>query len=333
MSAPGQGHVRTLAARCDIAHPELENGFSGGNAIAGTGPDADTGGMDPQIVRYSEGPELWEGTDELFAGIWPEYNQHGQTLNHYWGQLYDVFPQWQFFLCDPGTGEVLAEGHTIPVAWDGSDAGLGPGIDAAIAAGFQLRAAGGQPDCMCALAAEIPARHRGRHLSGVLLQAMSGLAREAGLNHLIAPVRPSLKDRYPTIALERYARWTAPTGRRSTPGSACTPCWVPASARSSPVRCTSPAPPESGNHGHRCGSPRPATTSSRLAWRPSTSTANATGASTGNPTSGSSTRLARRHEGRHRGQMRTFRALALRMDPPRCRLGTARVSPCAGLTG
>jgi hypothetical protein len=39
--------------------------------IAGTGPDAHTGGMDPQIVRYIERPELWEGTDELFAGIWP----------------------------------------------------------------------------------------------------------------------------------------------------------------------------------------------------------------------------------------------------------------------
>jgi hypothetical protein len=100
-------------------------GFSGGNAIAGTGLDADTGGVDPQIVRYSERPELWEGTGELSAGIWPEYNQHGQTLNHYWGQLCDVFPEWQFFLCDPGTGKVLAEaipfrspGTVLMPAWD-----------------------------------------------------------------------------------------------------------------------------------------------------------------------------------------------------------------------
>jgi hypothetical protein len=28
--------------------------------------------VDPQIVRYSERPELREGTDDLFAGIWPE---------------------------------------------------------------------------------------------------------------------------------------------------------------------------------------------------------------------------------------------------------------------
>lgn len=168
--------------------------------------------MGPQIVRYSERPELWEDAGELFAGIWPEYNLHGQTINYYWEQLYDVFPEWQFLLCDPVTGGVLAEGNTVPVAWDGRDAALGPGIDVAIAGGFQLRAAGGQPDCVCALAAKIPARYRGRHLSGVVLQAMSGLARQAGLSHLIAPVRPSLKDRYPTIPLEHYARWTRPDG-------------------------------------------------------------------------------------------------------------------------
>jgi hypothetical protein len=49
--------------------------------------------MDPQIVRYSERPELWEGTDELFAGIWPEYNQHGQTLNYYWGTALRGLPR------------------------------------------------------------------------------------------------------------------------------------------------------------------------------------------------------------------------------------------------
>jgi hypothetical protein len=168
--------------------------------------------MDPYIVRYCDRPELWEGTGELFADVWPEYNHHGHVLNMYWAQLYDVFPEWQFFLCEPGTDEVLAEGQTIPVAWDGSEAGLGPGIDAAIAAGFQLRAAGGQPDCVCALAAAIPVRHRGRQLSGVLLRAMSGLAREAGLTSLIAPVRPSRKDHYPTIPIERYVRWTRPDG-------------------------------------------------------------------------------------------------------------------------
>ena len=168
--------------------------------------------MDPQVVRYSERPELWDSIRDLSEDVWPEYNLHGETLNYYWAQLYDVFPDWQFVLYDPGDRTVLAEGHTVPLAWDGTDTGLGPGIDATMAAAFELRAAGGTPTAASALAAEIPPRHQGKRLSAVMLTAMADLARDAGLSHLIAPVRPSHKDRYPTIPIERYARWTRPDG-------------------------------------------------------------------------------------------------------------------------
>jgi GNAT superfamily N-acetyltransferase len=166
----------------------------------------------PQVVRYGERPELWDALTGLSDEVWPEYNQHGATLNHYWDQLYEIFPDWQFVLYDPGDETVLAEGHTIPVAWDGTDAGLGPGIDATVTAAFELQAASGRPTAVSALAAEIPPRHQRRGLAKVMLQAMAGLARDAGLAHLIAPVRPTLKDRYPTIPIERYARWMRPDG-------------------------------------------------------------------------------------------------------------------------
>jgi hypothetical protein len=181
----------------------------------------------PQIVRYSQRPGLWEGISGLSGEVCPEYNQNGDTLNHYWAQLYDVFPDWQFVLWDPGDGTVLAEGHTIPVAWDGTDPGPGPGIDAAIAGGFALREARGRPTAVCALAAEIPPRHRGRHLSGVLLQAMAGMAPDAGLTSPIAPVRPSLKERYPPSPSAVTPAGPARTGRPSTLGSASTPAWAP----------------------------------------------------------------------------------------------------------
>jgi hypothetical protein len=187
--------------------------------------------MDPQIVRYSERPELWDDIGDLSGEVWPEYNLHGETLNYYWRQLYDVFPDWQFVLYDPGEQMVLAEGHTIPLAWDGTDADLGPGIDASLAAAFELHAAGGAPTAVSALAAEIPPRHQSRGLSPVLLTAMAGLARQAGLRHLIAPVRPSRKDRYPTIPIDGTPAGPAPTGHRSTRGCGCTPAWGPASGR------------------------------------------------------------------------------------------------------
>jgi GNAT superfamily N-acetyltransferase len=173
--------------------------------------------VDLQVVRRSERPELWDDIRDLSDEVWPEYNLHGEFINYYWAQLYDVFPEWQFVLYEPAEQLVLAEGQTIPVAWDGTDAGLGPGIDATLAAAFELQAAGGQPTAVSALAAKIPPRHQGRRLSGVLLKAMADLARDAGLDHLIAPVRPSRKDRYPTIPIERYAHWTRPDGEPFDP--------------------------------------------------------------------------------------------------------------------
>ena len=168
--------------------------------------------MQPEIVRYSERPELWAGLGGLSDEVWPEYNKHGEDLNKYWTQLYDVFPDWQFILYDREDQLILAEGHSVPVAWDGTDPGLGPGIDATIASAFELRAGGGQPTAVSALAAEIPPQHQGRRLSPVILQSMVSLAASAGLPHVIAPVRPSRKDRYPTIPIEQYAAWTRADG-------------------------------------------------------------------------------------------------------------------------
>jgi hypothetical protein len=101
--------------------------------------------VQPYVVRYSERPELWDRISDLSDEVWPEYNQHGQTLNHYWGQLYEVFPDWQFVLYDAGDDLVLAEGNTIPIAWDGTDDGLGPGIDATIPPGSGGRRPAGSP--------------------------------------------------------------------------------------------------------------------------------------------------------------------------------------------
>jgi hypothetical protein len=171
-------------------------------------------------VRYSEGFDRYEpfgGTD-----IWPEYNLHGDVLNLYWNRLHEVFPEYQFILYDQEAAEVLAEGHTIPVVWDGTTEGLGPGIDASIQAGFERRAAEGTPSALtpsalCALAAEIPPRHRDRRLAGVILEQMAEVARSAGLGWLVAPVRPNWKERYPLTPIKRYVTWLTAHGEPFDP--------------------------------------------------------------------------------------------------------------------
>ena len=49
-------------------------------------------------------------------------------------------------------------------------------------------------------------------MSAAAVRAMGGIARRHGLQALIAPVRPSWKERYPLVPIERYARWRRPDG-------------------------------------------------------------------------------------------------------------------------
>jgi GNAT superfamily N-acetyltransferase len=52
----------------------------------------------------------------------------------------------------------------------------------------------------------------GQGLSRVLIESMAEVAAAAGLGPLVAPVRPSRKDRYPITPIEAYARWRRPDG-------------------------------------------------------------------------------------------------------------------------
>jgi hypothetical protein len=67
-------------------------------------------------------------------------------------------------------------------------------------------------DTLCALAAEVAPEARRGGLAGQLLGGMRELAGRPGLRRLIAPVRPSWKERYPLAPIERYVTWRREDG-------------------------------------------------------------------------------------------------------------------------
>ena len=168
--------------------------------------------MRATIVTARERPDLAERARELTADVWPEYNAHGVVPLRYWPGLYEVFPEFQYVLYDEEAGEVVAEGHSLPLTWDGSADGLPAGIDGAMPAAFDLREAGGEADTLCAMAIEIPPRHQRQGLSRTMIDGMARIASDHGLHDLIAPVRPSAKERYPLTPIERYASWRREDG-------------------------------------------------------------------------------------------------------------------------
>jgi len=145
------------------------------------------------VHRADERPDLWERARSQFDDVWPEYNRHGIHTGEYFGALVPRYARFQILLTDERTGNVIGRGRTIPLRWDGTLGDLPAGIDAA---GQRALHAEATPDTLCALAAEVASGHQGRGLSRLVLLAMGHVARAAGFATLVAPVRPSAKDRY-----------------------------------------------------------------------------------------------------------------------------------------
>jgi hypothetical protein len=164
----------------------------------------------------AERPDLWDrGIDS--ASVWPEYNLHGDALNLWWGLLDVELRDFQFVLYDDAEDVVVAEGHTGPLVWDGNDDHLPPGIDQAIELVFRHGRAKAPVNTLCALAAESPRDGRRRGLAVEILAAMRTLAERHRLEHLVAPVRPSWKQRYPLTPIERYISWRREDGQLLDP--------------------------------------------------------------------------------------------------------------------
>jgi GNAT superfamily N-acetyltransferase len=149
--------------------------------------------------------------------VWPEYNLHGDVFDAWWAPLLDELAEFQFALWDEDAGVVLAEAHTGPLAWSGDDRELPGGIDDALHDVVMASRQHGRVDTLCAFAAEVAPTARRQGLAAQLLGGMNELARRHQLQRVIAPVRPSWKERYPLTPIERYVSWRRADGELLDP--------------------------------------------------------------------------------------------------------------------
>jgi GNAT superfamily N-acetyltransferase len=125
------------------------------------------------------------------------------VLLQHWHRLRHELPELQLVLWDEGRDAVVGHARTIPAR---AAEGLPGGVDDLLETWFGGDAPP-EPDVLSAMVAVVDRQHQGRGLSSVLIRAMRDLARRDGFPALIAPVRPTWKDRYPLIPMERYVSW------------------------------------------------------------------------------------------------------------------------------
>ena len=59
-----------------------------------------------QTLTVAERPDLAEPSWEQTRDVLPEYNNHGDVLNRYWGRLTDERPEFQFHVVGDGVAPV-----------------------------------------------------------------------------------------------------------------------------------------------------------------------------------------------------------------------------------
>ena len=107
-----------------------------------------------------------------------------------------------------GLGKLtLTEDGRVRLAVELPVAGMPAGWRHALRDGFDQP----DPDRLCAVAILIDPDAHGRGLSRLMLEHMRGLAAVRGWE-LVAPVRPTLKHRYPLTPMERYMQWRRDDG-------------------------------------------------------------------------------------------------------------------------
>ena len=168
--------------------------------------------MNYTLHTWAERSDLVGQFYEFNDTNWPQFMFHDPVMNRLWGHLQADFGAFQHVVCD-SAGTVVAGGNAVPLAWDGSVDDLpARGVGGAFERAVDGLKNGIAPNALCAVQASVHQSQRGKQLSGFILNTMRALAGRAGLNVLIAPVRPTLKPMYALTPMEHYVTWTNEAG-------------------------------------------------------------------------------------------------------------------------
>ena|SRR3989442_783453 len=169
--------------------------------------------MSFKTFTLRERPELEDEFEKLADASWPRFLRQRDALGYgqYWPRLFTTWADWQLLIVDE-LGPTIAATHAVPLVWSGTADDLPSSIADILRRAQADHDAGRAPNALCALAAMVAERFRGKGMSPVAVRAMVSLARARGLRALIAPVRPVNKSVYPLAPMERYVRWTNEDG-------------------------------------------------------------------------------------------------------------------------
>lgn len=163
------------------------------------------------IVTTCGRPDLKDEADAAFRVKWPEFLfPHDPMMIQYEAKVVEFFPQYDVLMLDEG--RVVAGGWGVPIRWDGTVQDLPDGYDATMIRAVDGHLRGVAATTLSYMTVAVVNGMTKRGLASRVLTALRCRAVDAGLSHVIAPVRPTLKPRYPLTAMASYATWIGADG-------------------------------------------------------------------------------------------------------------------------
>ncbi len=168
------------------------------------------------VVRTDARAWTDEQMADLYSDGFPEFITADKLAAQYIGRVREWFPEWNLTLVD-AEQDPAATGWGVPVRWDGTVADLPGGYTEATIRAVEGREQGIEPDTLVIGGAIVAGRRTGQGLAGQLLAALRDMAIQNGLQRVIVPVRPTLKQQYPLTPIETFMTWTRPDGSALDP--------------------------------------------------------------------------------------------------------------------
>ncbi len=172
--------------------------------------------MNYKLVTTNERRDLIKAGDNIVEAVYPEFMLHDAVANEWFFQLYNDFPEYQYWLLDGE--EIVGIGNSIPIFWKDKLENLPEeGWDWAIVKGFKDKEKNIKPNLLCALSITINPKYQGKGISTKMIRSMVEIGKIRKFESLIIPVRPTLKKDHPLIEMEKYILWKREDGQLFDP--------------------------------------------------------------------------------------------------------------------
>jgi hypothetical protein len=166
-----------------------------------------------KLISPNDLPDYRRQAGQIADASWPEFMLHDPIADEYWHELFDRFNDYQFAMLDTETNRMAAMANSVPFCWDQPLEELPEGgWDWVFVKAVEDHKNGITPNIQSAIQINIHPDYQSQGLSGRMVAAMRAIGKSKGFQHLVAPVRPNQKSKYPLTSIDDYIQWTNDEG-------------------------------------------------------------------------------------------------------------------------